>query len=537
MIGRGVARRRVSPRSRREPRRRRWAARRPAPPGTRSARHERDPRWALTDRGPRGTSSTARPSPAPTASWSGSTPQSAGWDFTTCHVYRLAARPVRRPVRRRPGAPRPRARGPRRRQGGGPGPRRRRLADHGVRRPALPGDPGRTRSRPSTSSRRRTPSWSSRRPGGPVRRTALVAPEDILVEKRGSGNTARRIHHLLPPSAEAGRLIAFEVFTPGGNWSSYPPHKHDTENPPVEARLEELYFYRFAKPQGFAFARVYTADRSLDEAMTPSDCDVVLVPEGYHPVGAPARLRLLLPQRHGRPQPRLALHHRPRPRLAHELGPGRARRGHGGRHPMTLITVDSPLSRMVERTPTDFWNDSCAVAELAYAVERGGTGATSNPVIVGEVMKKEKDHWVPRVREMAAAQPHLVRGRAHLGADRGDGRPRRRHPRARVRRTRTATRAGSRCRRTPPTTATRSAWPTRPSTSARWRRTSRSSSRAPPPASRPSRTPRRAASSPTSRWCSPSPQAIAAAEAVERGLAALRGGRRRHQQASARSAR
>jgi len=72
---------------------------------------------------------------------------------------------------------------------------------------------------------------------------------------------------------------------------------------------------------------------------------------------------------------------------------------------MTLITVASPLSRMVEATPTDFWNDSCAVAELAYAVERGGTGATSNPVIVVEVMKKEKDHWVPRVREMAATNP------------------------------------------------------------------------------------------------------------------------------------
>jgi transaldolase len=60
---------------------------------------------------------------------------------------------------------------------------------------------------------------------------------------------------------------------------------------------------------------------------------------------------------------------------------------------------------MVERTPTDYWNDSCAVAELAYAVERGATGATSNPVIVGEVMKKEKERWVPRVREIAAEQP------------------------------------------------------------------------------------------------------------------------------------
>jgi 5-deoxy-glucuronate isomerase len=126
-------------------------------------------------------------------------------------------------------------------------------------------------------------------PGGSVRRTALIAPGDILVESRGEGNTARRIHHLLPPSAEAGRLIAFEVFTPGGNWSSYPPHKHDTENPPVEARLEELYYYKFAKPsQAFAFARVYTADRSLDEALTPMDGDLVLVPEGYHPVGVPA---------------------------------------------------------------------------------------------------------------------------------------------------------------------------------------------------------------------------------------------------------
>ncbi len=124
--------------------------------------------------------------------------------------------------------------------------------------------------------------------GGPIRRTSLVEPDDIAVETRGAGQTERRIHHLLPPGAEAGRLIAFEVFTPGGNWSSYPPHKHDTENPPIEARLEELYFYRFAKPQGFAFARVYTPDRSLDEALTPMDGDLVLVPEGYHPVGAPA---------------------------------------------------------------------------------------------------------------------------------------------------------------------------------------------------------------------------------------------------------
>ncbi|HEY3164868.1 MAG TPA: transaldolase family protein [Candidatus Limnocylindrales bacterium] len=72
---------------------------------------------------------------------------------------------------------------------------------------------------------------------------------------------------------------------------------------------------------------------------------------------------------------------------------------------MTLTTVDSPLLRMVESTQTDYWNDSCALAELRYAVERGATGATSNPVIVGEVMKKEKDRWVPRVHELAAEHP------------------------------------------------------------------------------------------------------------------------------------
>ena len=72
---------------------------------------------------------------------------------------------------------------------------------------------------------------------------------------------------------------------------------------------------------------------------------------------------------------------------------------------MSVIASASPLARMVETTPTDFWNDSCAVDDLVYAVERGGTGATSNPVIVGEVMKKEKGHWEPRVRAIAADHP------------------------------------------------------------------------------------------------------------------------------------
>jgi len=125
-------------------------------------------------------------------------------------------------------------------------------------------------------------------PAGEVRRTKAFAPEDIYVETRGTGITQRRIHHLLPPSEAAGRLILFEVFTPGGNWSSYPPHKHDTEDPPREAYLEELYYYRFARPEGWGFARVYTPERDLDAAYAVTDQDVLLIPRGYHPFGAPA---------------------------------------------------------------------------------------------------------------------------------------------------------------------------------------------------------------------------------------------------------
>ena len=72
---------------------------------------------------------------------------------------------------------------------------------------------------------------------------------------------------------------------------------------------------------------------------------------------------------------------------------------------MTMTPLDSPLLQMTRATPTQYWNDSCAVDELAYAVERGATGATSNPSIVLDVMKKEKAHWVPRVHELAAANP------------------------------------------------------------------------------------------------------------------------------------
>ncbi len=119
-------------------------------------------------------------------------------------------------------------------------------------------------------------------PAGPVSRTAVLRPDEILVEHRGAGGTARRVHHLLAPGAEAGRLIAFEVFTPAGNWSSFPPHKHDKSDLPAEAELEELYYFKVSPPRGFGMIRVY--DDAHDDVYVLKSDDVVTIPGGYHPV-------------------------------------------------------------------------------------------------------------------------------------------------------------------------------------------------------------------------------------------------------------
>jgi 5-deoxy-glucuronate isomerase len=113
-------------------------------------------------------------------------------------------------------------------------------------------------------------------------------PGDARPEVRGSGNMERRIHHLLMEDHDAERLLVTEVVTPAGHWSSYPPHKHDTDDPPRETQLEETYYYRLRDPgRGFAIQRVYTADRSLDESVAARDGDLVLVPRGFHTVSAP----------------------------------------------------------------------------------------------------------------------------------------------------------------------------------------------------------------------------------------------------------
>ena len=117
----------------------------------------------------------------------------------------------------------------------------------------------------------------------------LVTPADVTIEIRGGANATRQINNMIPPGFNCQRLVAVEVYTPSGNWSSYPPHKHDVHREDdngnlLEADLEEIYFYKLDRPEGYAYQRVYTADGRLDELVMARHDDVVLVPEGYHPV-------------------------------------------------------------------------------------------------------------------------------------------------------------------------------------------------------------------------------------------------------------
>lgn len=120
-----------------------------------------------------------------------------------------------------------------------------------------------------------------------ARPARVIAPQDVGCLTRGQGSNTRHVRNILPETEPADGLLVVEVVTPAGSWSSYPPHKHDQDRLPAESQLEETYYHRLNPPQGFGFQRVYTDDRSLDETFAFEDGDVVLVPKGYHPVGAP----------------------------------------------------------------------------------------------------------------------------------------------------------------------------------------------------------------------------------------------------------
>jgi len=125
----------------------------------------------------------------------------------------------------------------------------------------------------------------------------LIQAQQVSISVRGGDNVSRQINDLLPPGSPVHRLVLVEVYTPSGNWSSYPPHKHDVHIEDeaghlIEADLEEIYFYKIDKPEGYAYQRVYTDQSSplqqagypIDALVRPNDNCAVLIPEGYHPV-------------------------------------------------------------------------------------------------------------------------------------------------------------------------------------------------------------------------------------------------------------
>jgi 5-deoxy-glucuronate isomerase len=124
-------------------------------------------------------------------------------------------------------------------------------------------------------------------PAGAGREARLIRPDEMRRSVRGAGSNTRYVCDILPQDAPAEHLLVVEVRTPAGHSSSYPPHKHDTDQLPAESVLEETYYHRIDPPQGYALQRVYTDDRSIDATMAAEDGDVVMVPRGYHPVTMP----------------------------------------------------------------------------------------------------------------------------------------------------------------------------------------------------------------------------------------------------------
>lgn len=119
----------------------------------------------------------------------------------------------------------------------------------------------------------------------PARR---LGPDCITLTQRGEGSNTRWINNIAMEGSDvADSLLVTEVFTPAGNWSSYPSHRHDEDDYPRITYLEESYYHRLNPPQGFGVQRVYTDDGSLDETMSVKNHDVVLIPRGHHPCAAP----------------------------------------------------------------------------------------------------------------------------------------------------------------------------------------------------------------------------------------------------------
>ena len=125
-----------------------------------------------------------------------------------------------------------------------------------------------------------TPSDSS----GPPQ---IIRPNEVQVNHAGNWNWRREVHNIIGANvSQAQRLLVGETFNPPGNWSSYPPHKHEEDDYPFQVNMQEIYHFRVNPPQGFGIQCIYSDDLSLDETYTVRDTDSVVIPRGYHPVAA-----------------------------------------------------------------------------------------------------------------------------------------------------------------------------------------------------------------------------------------------------------
>jgi 5-deoxy-glucuronate isomerase len=124
-------------------------------------------------------------------------------------------------------------------------------------------------------------------PAAPGRPAQVIGPEGVPRSVRGKGANTRHINAIAMEDRDvADSLLVTEVFTPAGNWSSYPPHRHDEDDFPNMTYLEETYYHRLNPPQGYGHQRVFTEDGTLDQTMTVHNHDLVLVPRGHHPCAA-----------------------------------------------------------------------------------------------------------------------------------------------------------------------------------------------------------------------------------------------------------
>ena len=111
----------------------------------------------------------------------------------------------------------------------------------------------------------------------------LVNPEDVIIKDLGKPGWRRQAHFVVDERIAANLIYVGEAYVEGGQWASYPPHKHDEDHMPQEGILEEAYYFEYNKPTGFGIQKVYSAEGDIDETYTVKNGDFVEIPKGYHP--------------------------------------------------------------------------------------------------------------------------------------------------------------------------------------------------------------------------------------------------------------